>query len=120
MELKDIGFGLGSITFHSKEDDVPDKSEVQGNVTINTVGRAGKPAHFTVSNHIACQFERDGIQTHEYFNWGVVVTGFDASATYKEVELAAAEQLAPMLRAVADRIEASLEEAAKKASEGNA
>jgi|GEM_PF-6844327 len=110
MELKRIGFGLGSISFHPKVDEVPASSARQGNVTINNAARPGTPAHFIVSNHIACDFEHEGVEQHEYINWGVVVTGFDGHARYGEVENAAARKLAPMLRALADEIEETLKE----------
>ena len=111
MELTKIGFGLGSITYHPKVDEVPASSETHGNVTINNAAKPGTPAHFIVSNYIACGFEHEGVERQEYINWGVVVTGYDGHAKYGEVEKAAARKLAPMLRALADEIDETLKDA---------
>jgi hypothetical protein len=97
--------GNGSITFHSEVPPQPETKEVNGNVTVMNVAKAGVPAYYEVEFMICAHLECDGLNFSNIFHWKTLVPDISDLAEYRSVEDRAAKQVAPMLRALADRIE---------------
>lgn len=111
-ELNELSFGFGQVEFRSAIAEVPATSKTTGNVTVNNAGSPGGLEHFATSFMLNARFAQDGIEFSNIFHWNSAVTGLARETPYSQVEDAAARQLAPMLRAVADRIEQLVADAA--------
>ncbi len=109
-EGKNLDFGFGGLTFHSARDATPDRTEVQGNVTINNKGTPARPAHYIANFNINFDAAADTLIARNNLFLSVVVEGANHDAPYSEVERLAADQLAPLLRQVADMVEAAVGE----------
>jgi hypothetical protein len=107
-DLKEVKLGNGSIEFVPKFEGRPASTETTGNVTINNSEIKGIQAHYTVSSFINSTYETDGIEFSNMFHWNCVVLEPSDHAAYRSVEDRAVRQIAPMLRALADKIEAEL------------
>lgn len=109
MELKSAAFnGSGGIAFTKRVDPRPGTEETKGNVTIVNQAQPGEPSHFVASFRIEATFEVEGLQTTNVLLWDVVIPEDDQFAPYRSVEDRAAKLIAPMLRSVADKLEADL------------
>jgi hypothetical protein len=104
-DLIDVAFGHGSVQLIPKVDAVPTTSKTTGNTTVNVVGSPEKPGYFQTSFMLSCDFSEAGREFSNIFHWTVVTPLGDKSVSYTEVEADAARQLAPMLRAAADKVE---------------
>lgn len=105
-----VEFGFGTVQYISSVAEVPPSTKVDGNVTINNSGSPGSPEHFVVTFMLTYKPGAESPARSNIFHWSEVVTGLDASTPYSRVEAAAARQIAPSLRAVADRIDAMVAE----------
>lgn len=109
VEVRGVRFGYGAVTFHNEVKAKKATSKTTGNVTINNSAQPGSPAHFDVSFMLSCDLTEGGLDFTNIFHWSVmVVPEAGKPALYGEVEGEAARQLAPMLRAVANTIEAEV------------
>lgn len=106
--LKDVKLDNGSISYTPKFEGSPASIKTTGNVTVHNHEIKGVPAHFAASLFINATYEHDGIELSNMFTWNCLVSEPDDNATYRSVEDQAARQIAPMLRALADKIEADL------------
>jgi hypothetical protein len=106
--LKEVRIGNGSIQFMNAVEPTPASRETTGNVTIVNEAKPGSPAYFQVSFMIDTTFENGGIDFNNIFHWTVVTDEKDYRAAYRSVEDRAARLIAPMLRSLADKIEADL------------
>lgn len=117
-------FGNGSIQYNGKVEAVPATSETTGNVTINNAGQDEVPAHFETAFMISAEINDGGLIVYNTFHWNDVVQADGAEVSYREIEDKAARRLAPMLRALADKIDQEMagfdeREAARKAKLGS-
>lgn len=105
-------FGNGSVKYIPQIDPRPETRETarHGNVTTNIInsGQPGFPAHYEVTFMIQTIVDHDGIETNNTFHWGCIVPEQNDRAQYRSVKDQAARQVAPMLRSLADKIEADL------------
>ncbi|MBZ9808141.1 hypothetical protein [Mesorhizobium sp. ESP-6-2] len=108
LNIKDLRLGNGSVTYHRKIDPVPDTKEINENVTIINKGSKGSPAYYEVTFMISSAIENDGLETRNTFHWNCLVAEADHNAAYRSVEDRGARLIAPMLRALADKIEKEL------------
>lgn len=106
--LKEVIFGNGSITYVKKVDGRPESTEKNGNITVHNSAIPGVPAHYQISFMINSEFEQDGVQFLNFFHLNYVVSEQSDRAEYRSIEDQAAKQLGPMLRALAEKIEADL------------
>jgi hypothetical protein len=110
--LENLEFGNGRVTYVSKVDPTPrtERSDTNGNVTINNITEAqpGRPAFYDVTFILTANFENAGVKFSNVFSWECVVPEESDRAQYRSVEDQAAKQIAPMLRTLADQIEADL------------
>jgi hypothetical protein len=110
--IKDFQMGNGSVTFRSEIEPTPETRETskQGSVVVNTINSAtqGVPAYYEVSFMLNTTIEHDGVVASNIFHWTCLVSEKSDRAQYRSVEDQAARQIAPMLRSLADKIEASL------------
>ncbi|MDN3645079.1 hypothetical protein QWY75_02525 [Pontixanthobacter aestiaquae] len=100
-----VNFGFGSVQFIKEVEATPPTTKVEGNVTINNAGVAGKPEHFLVTFMLSCADDGPISQRDNIFHWTVAVSDLPRDTPYSEVEEAAARKLAPMLREVAESVE---------------
>lgn len=107
-ELKLLTLNNGTIQYFSKIDAVPTTSEKAENVTVNIVGREEVPAHFQTSFMISVEIEEGPLKTGNVFHWNDVVPVAEPDAPYRSIEDQAARRIAPMLRLLADQIEADI------------
>ena len=105
VDVTEVSFGNGRVVFNSRVDAVPPSSETKGNVTINNMGQSGSPAHFEVTFMISVGGKVNNLDNKNIFHWTTVVPVEDQETSYREIESQGAQQLAPMLRSVADKIE---------------
>lgn len=108
-QILKVKFGNGSIAYRHKIEETPATSETTGNVTINDAGSPGRPSHFDTSFMLAVEGEEGGLKFSNVFHWNGIVISENQQAPYREIEDAAARQLAPALRAVADLIEQDIQ-----------
>lgn len=111
-QLKGAEIGYGQVEFIAELPAEPASSRHEGNVTYSNAGSPGRPAYFSTAFMLTAELEHEGVAFRNIFHWNGVVTDLPKSAPYSEVELQAAQQIAPMLRAFADRIEQLVAEAA--------
>jgi hypothetical protein len=104
--LKEVTFGNGSINYVRKFDGRPESTEKNGNVTVHNSPIPGIPGHYQISFMINSRFEQDGVEFSNIFHLNCVVSEQSDHAEYRLVEDQAARQLPPMLRSLADKIEA--------------
>ena len=113
-KLKKLSIGYGRVKYYDKKDKVPKTTKVEGNTTINNMGRPEIPARHEVDFFLGATCVANN---KEHFN-GISVTvllhdaGPDAS--YLKIENAAAQLLAPLLREIADDVEKQVQELSKK------
>lgn len=99
-----VKFGNGSIAYRQEINATPETSETEGEVS-----NPGQPSHFKTSFMLNISGEEGGIEFSNVFHWDGVVLAEDHQTPYREIEDAAARQLAPALRAVADLIEQDIQ-----------
>lgn len=104
-EVKDVSFGYGSVRHVREVEETPTTTHVNGNVTVNNMGRPGVAGHFEVTFMISCDVEDEGHEVRNVFHWTSIVPEPSKTAPYLEVESAAARQLAPLFRQVAQALE---------------
>lgn len=110
VELIDFGMNNGSIAFIPQVDARPARSTV-GNVTAISEETEEVPAHYEATFMLQSLFKAaNEVTFSNVFHLTVVVPDTSISALYRDVEDRSAQQLAPMLRALADRIEADIRE----------
>lgn len=119
-QVKSVTLGHGEVRFFKKVEATPTTTRRNGNVTVKNVGQPGSPAYFEVSYMIFCTIgERD----HDYQNiihCKVRVDEQDGMTPYFEIEDAAARQLAPMLREIADLVDAQVTAGDSQEADGSA
>lgn len=98
----------GVIQFNNGIPEVPATSETEGIVTITNAGRPGTPASFEVTFKIVSEFDVDGIGCNPYISMMIPVAVTDKGLPFVEVEERAAEHIGPILRALAEKIEAQV------------
>jgi len=110
--LKEAVVTNGTIVFRRA---VPSKAEStetthQNGVTVNVHSQAVAelPSHYEVVFAVNSMFEQDGIETANFFSLSTCILETSDHAPYREIEDKGARQIAPMLRALADTIEADL------------
>jgi hypothetical protein len=106
--LKDAMLGTGDVTYVKKVDAKPETRDSSGGVTVINAPVAGIPAHYNVSFMLDATFDHESLEVRNVFHWNCVVSETSDRAPYRSVEDRAARQVAPMLRALADKIEADL------------
>lgn len=110
VALIDLGMKNGSIAYVPQVDARPSRSTV-GNVTAISEAIQEVPAHYEVTFMLQSLFKAaNEITFSNVFHLMVVVPDTSVTAPYLDVEDRGARQLAPMLRELADRIEADLQE----------
>lgn len=114
MELKSAGVGNGIVQFQKKVEPTAETKETTANFTIVNVSKPGVPSHFIVTFDVDASFEGGGLEARNFFAWTTVLPSDDQYASYRSVEDRAARLIAPMLRSVADRIEAELPDYPKR------
>lgn len=120
VDLREVRYGNGSVRFFGEVEPTPATSETRDNITINNMGQPGAPSRYEVTYMISCDFKMGGAEVRNTFHWTVALSGANRDDQYASIEAEGAQQLAPMLRAVAERIEAEVaafeaERAAQKA-----
>ena len=115
--MKLVNFGNGNITFVRAAKTQPATSETTGNVTVHKEEKLGYPAHFVVKYTINADLEVDGIQANQMFFAECIVPAVEAASPYSDIEDAAAHQIAPTLRQLADLIEQAVAETDKAKSD---
>ena len=115
VTTKSVDTGYGSITFYKEIEPVPASSHRDGNVTVNNIGSPGRAAYFEASFMLDAEMESGGLTFHNIFHLKALVTGQPNDTPYSKVETEAYEQLAPMLRSLAQ----ALEDQAKESGEAN-
>src|SRR4051794_18768802 len=112
FEVKTASFGNGTVLYLKKVEGraAETKTSVENNVTLNVHNAELReiPAHYEVSFQIAAKSDHDGIEVTNFFTVTTLVAEPSDQASYRGVEDRAARELAPILRAIADRIEAGL------------
>lgn len=112
LAVKAISFGFGSIEYQKEIEGRPKttKTTRQNGVEVSVIDQAihPVPAHYRASFSLNVTFEQDGHEISNYALWNCIVPEEDRNAPYSSIELRAAQQIAPMLRSFADRIEADL------------
>src|SRR4051812_28930475 len=103
--IQKLQIGNGQVAFVTKVDPTPTTSETSGSVTINNIGRPGKPAHYEITFSISVDSLEGRVEGYNTFLWNEIVLDERDDVPYREVEAKAARQIAPMLRAVADQVE---------------
>lgn len=112
-KVKALRLGNGSVTYIPVVEPRPassrtTKTDHNVSVTINDAAIPGTPAHYEVTFMIGADLEHGELESHNTFHLSCVVPEQSDTAQYRSVEDQAARQLAPMLRALADKIEADL------------
>lgn len=115
VTITGVETGYGAVTFYKEIDPVPASSHRDGNVTVNNMGSPGRPSYFEASFMLDAGMESGGLSFHNIFHLKALVTGQPKDTPYAQVETEAYEQLAPMLRALAQ----ALEDQAKALSEAS-
>jgi hypothetical protein len=117
--LNEVQLTAGEITFSKEEKGRPATSETKDNVTINHVAIPGTPAHYEVTFMVSATFqEAEGLDFSNRFHLTCLVPEPSDRAQYRAVEDQAARQIAPMLRSLADKIEAHLPDFSQPPSDG--
>ena len=107
-ELKSVEFGCGSVVYVRKIEGRPETIERDGSVTVHNSAIPSRPAHYEVTFMLNSSFEHVGLPISNIFHWSCIVEEQSDRAPYRSVEDKAARQIAPMLRSLADKIEADL------------
>lgn len=109
-KLIDFGMGCGSIAYRIKVEARPEKKKtIAANVNVIEAAVDGSPAHYEATFILNGKFESaNGVSFSNVFHLTCIVPEENDLAQYRAVEDHAARQLAPMLRALADKIEADL------------
>ncbi|MNQ41596.1 hypothetical protein D3C85_552760 [compost metagenome] len=122
MVAKIVGVSLdyGSVRFSSKEEATQDSVHTNGSVTVQNMGKPGRPAYYAVTHMLEVELEAvDG--THKnFFNWTSYVKNEDVDAPYWEVEASAARALAVQLRQIADLVEMEVRDADERKANAKA
>jgi hypothetical protein len=108
LEVKNCNLGSGSVTYNNEVKSEPEKRQTVGNVTTVSGAIDGIPAHYQVSFFINAALKQNEIEFHNMFSLNCLVEEQSDHATYRSIEDRGARQLAPMLRSLADKIEAEL------------
>ncbi|MDB5678649.1 hypothetical protein [Sphingomonas bacterium] len=112
--LIEAEIGYGSIKFIKAIEPTPTTSETEGNVTVKNMGSPGVPAYYDASFMLHAKHDKSGVTFSNIFHWNVIVNAKTIDAPYSEIEGAAALQIAPMLRELADEIEKQVAGSATK------
>ena len=106
QNLKSATLTFGSVLLIPDQPAQPDQSETRGNLTVNVVGKPGKPPRWMATYTLNCEFESDAGRYTNVLGWTVQLPAENVhEARYFEVEAEGSRQIAPMLRAVANEIE---------------
>lgn len=106
VQINTVGLGYGDVVFTKAFEGRPRTEKREGNVTVINEAIAGKPAYFEVSHMLNVEVDADGDTYHNIFHLKSRISGEDEDVSYKAIEALGFRNLAPMLRAIADRIEA--------------
>ncbi|HJR55304.1 MAG TPA: hypothetical protein VJ798_01900 [Rhizomicrobium sp.] len=124
VTLESAAIENGSIVYRKKVDPTPrtESSKTKDNVTINVIneGQLGEPAHYEVTFMLTSKFQNAAHSFSNIFHLSCVILEESDHAPYRSIEDKAAREIAPMLRLMADRIEADLpnfDEAGEESSE---
>lgn len=110
VQIQNLKFGFGTLTYRGRVEAIPASVVKQGNVTTHNAAQPGSPAYFEVAFQIQGHVEEDGVSEFHIFNLTVPLIDKPADSSYSEIEAEAAKQLAPMLRLFADEIERQVAE----------
>lgn len=105
ITIKKLELGYGAVTFTKEVEATPTTVHKDGNVTVKNMGSPGRPSNFEVNFMISGDVELSGADFYNIFHLKVVIPGLAKETPYAEVEAQAFAQLAPMLRAFAQKIE---------------
>lgn len=108
MELNSATVGNGRVAFQPEIKPTPEAKETSGKAIIVTSARPGRAASYDVTFVIDTKFACNGLEVSNVFHWEVMIPEDDHHASFRSVEDRAMKLISPMLRAVADRIEADL------------
>jgi len=111
IELEELRYP--EISFSKAAPEVPATSETTGNVTINNPGRPAEPSFFEAMLNIPVKTTWNGIDLHSGLFLRLPVPTASDMMPYRDVCELALDQLAPLLRSLADQIEQDLEEVGK-------
>ena len=107
--IHDFMFSHAEIAFFNEVEPTQETTNKSGNATTINAAQPGDPAHYLTTFRINFELESGGRRVGNYLGITVSVPNGSVRAAYREVEIEAAQQLAPALRAVADQIEAEVE-----------
>lgn len=108
-ELEEAKLGFGSITFVQKQPEVATRTEHEGNTTINYVGTPERPAYFEADYFVTSTFKNGEEDYLNSISWKVRLPAQEPTTVpYAQLEAEGARLIAPMLRAVADAVEAQV------------
>lgn len=105
-------FGNGNVRFQKGSEGRPETKEVNGNVTVVNKAIEPTPNFFDVSFTIGALQSSEGAETSSTLILNVPLPSQSSDHSYPEIEDKAARLLPPMLRALADLIEADIERVA--------
>lgn len=108
------------IAFSNEVPAVPATTERDGNVTINNAAQPGSPAHFMSAVSIPITTTWNGVTMNSSIYLNLAVPAESARTQYREVCQRAVDQIAPLLRSLADQIEQELAEIDKAGLEKQA
>ncbi len=105
VEVSDVNFGYGTMSFLRGKERVPASVIREGNVTTHNAEVPGRPDSFDVSFQLSFKAEANGLSQFNVFTLRFPITDKPADTPYSEIEREAVHLLAPILRIVADHIE---------------
>jgi hypothetical protein len=111
-KLPEVKVSFGELRYRSEVKEIPGTTETGGDLTWKTKGRPGLPEHFEATFTLSCKIKNGPLRFDNNFLWTTIVVGHGKDAPYSTVESEAVRQLAPELRAAAQRIEDMLRERA--------
>lgn len=116
VTLEKLTLRNGSVTYSNEVEPRPETTETseQDGVTvhIHNAELVGAKAHYIVKFDIEAEYTTDdGLKVSNGLYWNCVVREQSDRAEYRVIEDRAAREIAPMLRALADKIEADVAEA---------
>ena len=118
--IKNVGFGYGEIQYYSKVESVPETTETTGIVTITNPAIAEIPSHFVASFQIKFTAENQTLQISNALHFSLPIPSLDSDVSFLKIESEAARQIAPMLRFLADSVEAQMLEFDEKVKDKKA
>jgi len=115
--MKLDNFPNGTVRFIPEIIATPETKKTTGNTTIINKATTGRAAYFEVSFFISETHEVDEISASNMFHWKCAVPATKDARPYFDIESAAAHQIAPLLRELADLIDESVANTDKETAE---